>query len=195
MTKPQFEYIVDLIKDHSMFRTTGRKRQVLVSVQLKIALHRLIHDGFLSSFNTLDRLLGVSVGSVIRYTTWCTSALCAYIIEFIKWPIEDEKVVIKEHLDRIFSDVIGVVHDTMIPDFRAPAFGRDSFATRKSGVSEPSGVSIAGREVGTSIKSTIKVFGAITASGVFVVHLLLVRPAPACEAFCSCNLMDDSCEV
>ena len=77
--------------------------------------------------------MGVSVGSVIRYTRRCASALCAHITTYIKWPTEEEKIGVKARLGRgNLRDVIGAVDGTMIEVYRAPSFGRDSFATRKS---------------------------------------------------------------
>jgi len=133
MTKPQFDFIVNLIKKHSVFQRTWRKPQAPVEVQLKVALHRFTHDGSLSSFAAVGRQLGVSVGSVVHYTRRVASALCAHITTYIKWPTSKEKEDIKKYLGKgNFKDVIGAVDGTMIPVHRAPSFGRDSFATRKS---------------------------------------------------------------
>ncbi|KAF9309011.1 hypothetical protein BG006_005207, partial [Podila minutissima] len=123
MTKPQFDFVVNLIKNHSVFQKRWRKPQAPVEVQLKVALHRLTHDGSLSSLTAVGRQLGVSIGSVVRYTRRVSSALCAHVTNYIKWPTAEEKNTIKKHLGKgNFNDVIGAVDGTMIPVFRAPAF-------------------------------------------------------------------------
>ncbi|KAF9538544.1 hypothetical protein EC957_006466 [Mortierella hygrophila] len=105
MTKPQFDFVLNLIKDHPGFATRWKKPQQRVEVQLKVALHRFTHDGSLSSFNALGRQMGVSVGSVIRYTRRCASALCAHIITYIKWPTEEEKIGVKARLGKENSEM------------------------------------------------------------------------------------------
>jgi hypothetical protein len=133
MTKPQFDFIVNLIQEHPVFETRWKKPQALVDVQLKVALHRLTHNGTLTSFSAIGRQLGVPVGSVVRYTRRVANALCAHITRYIKWPTPEEKVVVKQSLGKgNFRDVVGVVDGTMIEIYRAPEFGRDTFATRKS---------------------------------------------------------------
>ncbi|KAI9241341.1 MAG: hypothetical protein BYD32DRAFT_433238 [Podila humilis] len=83
MTKPQFDFIVNLIKNHSVFEKRWRKPQAHVEIQLK--------------------------------------------------PTLEEKEVIKKQLGKgNLNNVIGAVDDATIPIHRAPAFGRDSFATRRS---------------------------------------------------------------
>ncbi|KAG0352821.1 hypothetical protein BGX24_007452, partial [Mortierella sp. AD032] len=59
-------------------------------------------------------------------------ALCSYITAYIKWPTDEEKIGVKARLGKgNIRDVIGAVDGTMIEVYRAPSFGRDSFATRK----------------------------------------------------------------
>ncbi|KAK3830064.1 MAG: hypothetical protein JOS17DRAFT_677742, partial [Linnemannia elongata] len=134
MNETQFDCIVNLIKDASVFKSRGRKPQKPVADQLKVALHRFCHDGSLSSLNAVGRQLGVSVGSVVRYTRRCASALCSLKKDVVRWTTtEQEKSRIKRHLGKgRFSDAIGAVDGTMIPIFRAPTLSRDTFATRKS---------------------------------------------------------------
>ncbi|KAF9079618.1 hypothetical protein BGX23_003597, partial [Mortierella sp. AD031] len=55
MNRDQFDFIVDLIKDHSVFARRGKKPQRPVAIQLKVALHRLAHDGSLSSLAAVGR--------------------------------------------------------------------------------------------------------------------------------------------
>ena len=132
MTPRQFDLIVSLIKDHTVFARRGKKPQRIVETQLKIALHRFAHDGSLSSNTALARNLGVSIGSVVRYTRRCASALCSLITTHIRWPTEEEKVQIKADFGKgVFTDIIGAVDGTLIPVFRAPELDKDYFATRK----------------------------------------------------------------
>lgn len=132
MTKEQFDFIVDLIKDHSTFARRGKKPQKSVEIQLKVALHRLAHNGTLTSRVSLSGSMDVSVGSVGRYTRKVTNALCAHVTEYIKWPSPEEKVVIKRTLGKgRFPDLIGAVDGTMIPIYQAPSRNRDALATQK----------------------------------------------------------------
>ena len=61
MTKQQFDFIIDLIKDHPVFVRHGKKPQRDVVIQLKVALHRLAHDGSLSSLTAISTLTPLGV--------------------------------------------------------------------------------------------------------------------------------------
>jgi len=56
MTPQQFEYVLKKIEGHHVFRTKGNGPQADVRVQLKVALHRLGHDGSLASFTAIGRV-------------------------------------------------------------------------------------------------------------------------------------------
>lgn len=136
MNKAQFHFIVELIKDATVFKSRGKKPQKPVMDQLKVALHRFCHDGSLSSRAAVGRQLGISVGSVGRFTRRCASALCSLKDAYVKWPSEREKIKVKQRLGKgRFRHAIGAVDGTMIPLFRAPTFDRNTFATRKSNFS------------------------------------------------------------
>lgn len=133
MPKEQFDFIVNLIKDHEVFARRGRKPQAPVERQLKVALYRLTHYGDLASYANISRTLSVSVGSVNRYVKRCVVAICAHITTYIRWPTQEEKEVIKQQPGKgNFPDIIGAVDGTTIPLVRAPLINKDKMATRKS---------------------------------------------------------------
>src|SRR5690554_4197694 len=134
VTPQQFEYLVEMIKNHPIFLSHGRRRQEEVAIQLKVALHRLGHDGSLSSYSAIGRVLAVSTGSVKKYTGRCVIALCSMFKDVVKWPGPHDKTNIKRHFKETsgFSDAIGIIDGTMIPMLRAPSEDRNSWATRKS---------------------------------------------------------------
>ncbi|KAF9410369.1 hypothetical protein BGZ76_005527, partial [Entomortierella beljakovae] len=86
VTPLQFNFIVEVIQDHPVFLRRGRKPQREVATQLKVALHRLAHDGSHSSYSAYRRILDVSVGSIVTYTRRCVDALCDNIERFVTWP-------------------------------------------------------------------------------------------------------------
>ncbi|KAI7828976.1 hypothetical protein BC939DRAFT_500424 [Gamsiella multidivaricata] len=93
----QFDFVLKIIRDHQVFRYQGKRRQADVAIQLKVALHRLGHDGPLSCFEAIGRTLGTSVGSAKKYTERCIDALCDNITKFVKWPNAEDKDKIKQH--------------------------------------------------------------------------------------------------
>lgn len=68
MNKEAFDFILNLIKGHTTFARQGKKPQKSVEIQLKVALHRLAHNGTMTSNKYLSRLLDVGTGCVGRYT-------------------------------------------------------------------------------------------------------------------------------
>ncbi len=134
MTPQQFEYVLSKIESHSVFRSKGRGPQRDPRIQLKVALHRLGHDGSLASNTAIARVLDVSAGSVQKYTQRCVIALCSLVTEVIKWPTPAEKSATKRLYGEIFGfhDVIGHVDGTLIPIYRAPSEDRNSWATGRS---------------------------------------------------------------
>lgn len=134
MSYEQFNYIVNIIKDSPVFQKTGRKNQKPVSIQLKVALHRLCHDGSLSSYKAIARIMGITEGTAFMYTRRCIDALCGHIERFTAWPSEAKKREILEYFEeeKGLLHVLGAIDGTLIPLYRAPTLDRHSWATRKS---------------------------------------------------------------
>ncbi|KAF9340077.1 hypothetical protein BGX26_009112, partial [Mortierella sp. AD094] len=68
MSVEQFNHIVGIIQNDPVFHSRGRKSQREVAIQLKVALHRLCHDGSLSSYKAIARVMAVTEGAAIKYT-------------------------------------------------------------------------------------------------------------------------------
>lgn len=131
MTPRQFNFIIEVIKDHPVFERKGRKPQADIVVQLKVALHVLAHDGSHASDSALARILAVSVGSMENYYKRCVIALCSKITMFLRWPDREKKAKIKEAFGKKgFPDVIGAIDGTTLPFYRAPSLDKDSWITR-----------------------------------------------------------------
>lgn len=137
VTPRQFEYILHLIADHPVFLSDGPTPSADPAIQLKIALHRLGHNGTLASFRSLSRTLHCSYGSVTRYTRNCVIVLNDLQYRFLQWPNNRRKSEIKSRFGANFHfrDCIGCVDGTMIDFDRAPAVDRNAWATRKSSFS------------------------------------------------------------
>jgi hypothetical protein len=132
ITPAQFNFIVEMIQGHDVFLSRGSKPQADVVVQLKVALHRLGHDGSLSSYRALSLPLATSVGSVVRYTASCVEAIYSLHSHFVRWPSAAEKRTIKDQFgSKFFKDAIGAVDGTMVDLYKAPPLDRDAFSTRK----------------------------------------------------------------
>ncbi|KAF9984637.1 hypothetical protein BGZ80_008213, partial [Entomortierella chlamydospora] len=56
VTPRQFNFIVEVIQGHPVFLSRGRKPQAEVATQLKVALHRLAHNGSHASYESLARI-------------------------------------------------------------------------------------------------------------------------------------------
>ena len=50
MNSKNFEFVIDLIKDYSIFHNQSISLQVLIKEQLKVALYKLAHNGSASNF-------------------------------------------------------------------------------------------------------------------------------------------------
>ncbi|ORZ28944.1 hypothetical protein BCR41DRAFT_418035 [Lobosporangium transversale] len=132
MTKEQMDVVVDLIKDHPCFQSTGYRVQPSVRIQLMVALQRLAHNGSLASYESIDPSMGVSVGTAHKYYQRVITALCAIANDIIKWPDANRKAEIKLAFAKAgFPDLIGIIDGTDLPHLRAPSWKRDFWATRK----------------------------------------------------------------
>ena len=132
MSPEQFDHVVTLIKDNPVFRKKGKKPQLDVPTQLKIALHRFAHYGSLATFKAIGRVMGVTPTAAVKYTERVVDALCSLMTRFIKWPDSQARARIKTHYAETgFGDVLGSIDGTMIPFSRAPSLDRNSWITRK----------------------------------------------------------------
>ncbi|KAF9202638.1 hypothetical protein BGZ59_002067, partial [Podila verticillata] len=68
LTPESFKFVRKMIEMHPVFEHKGKRRQLKVEVQLKIALMCLGYDGSLTSFDAIAGMMGVSEGSVKEYT-------------------------------------------------------------------------------------------------------------------------------
>ncbi|KAI8596198.1 hypothetical protein EDD21DRAFT_289915, partial [Dissophora ornata] len=71
----QFDFILGIIHDHPVYQYQAKRRQAAFEAQLKVALYRLGHIGFLSSFEAIGRTLGIGAGPAKTYTDSCVDAL------------------------------------------------------------------------------------------------------------------------
>jgi hypothetical protein len=140
MDQTSFNAIVRLIEGHPVFHNNSLNPQQDVSVQLYVALRRFGHYGSSCSIGETAKLIGISEGSVLKYTERVTKALLSLESEFIRWPDASKRQQISRRLNRKFQTLypgcdfpgcIGFVDGTHIPFAVRPAVDGEVFWTRK----------------------------------------------------------------
>lgn len=133
LSPESFDFVKSMIEVHPVFKHKGKRRQMSVEVQLKIALMRLGHDGSLTGFDAIAGMMGVSEGSVKEFVDRVINALCSNIELFVSWPNAEEKEIIKAAFlqKNGFPGVVGCLDGTHFELYQAPTFDKDTFYSRK----------------------------------------------------------------
>jgi hypothetical protein len=134
MNKDSFTRLVDLIKTHAIFHSTGRHKQHPVWVQLMVVLSRLGCDGNGASVGRNSRLFGVSYGSVCEFTNRVFTALLSMKDTEIYWPSAVERAEISRRFgrDHGLPGAVGVVDGTYVNMSQKPAVNGEVYFNRKS---------------------------------------------------------------
>lgn len=131
MTKAQFNTLVDLIKDHSVFIPKGNKPQMPVREQLKICLYRLGAPAMM--FNYVRAQNGVSKGHAVHCFWRCIEAIRSLATRFVLWPDVTRRREIKTWYRETFGlpQCIGAIDGIHFPYDYAPHLDPDAWNTYK----------------------------------------------------------------
>jgi hypothetical protein len=110
--------IVELIKDHEIFKGRGKKKQAPVEHQLMTLLCFLGMEGSRMSNRKGRSLFRAGKGTIGIYKDRVVKAIidCLYQ-KFIKWPDLEERRIIAERIRKDFGlpNCIGVADGTLLP--------------------------------------------------------------------------------
>ena len=133
MSRRSFGVVLNLLKDHEIFKNDARIKQERVWVQLMVVLSRLGCDGNGASIGRIAGQFGVSYGSVELYTHRVFVALVSIKNQVIYWPNEAERILISDRFNRNHGmpGTVGIIDGTPVNLMQRPHIDGEVFWTRK----------------------------------------------------------------
>ncbi|XP_065365511.1 putative nuclease HARBI1 [Calliphora vicina] len=128
----EFFYILDLIKDDEVFKTSSSTAQLPVEMQLKIVLYRLGSYGDGLSIRKVATLFGVGDGGTIQIVTdRVFKAILNLKKRFLFWPNSRERSEILYATKDEMPGCIGYIEGSEIKLAEAPVKNHELFFSRK----------------------------------------------------------------
>jgi hypothetical protein len=130
MERQQFNKLVQVLQNDTIFQNKGNKPQASVNLQLAIFLRRL---GTKDDILSICSRFGISEGTVILYVNRVIKAIRNKKSEFIQWPRNDNRAIVHAGFQAIggFQNVVGAIDGTHFILSEAPAQDPTAFFTRK----------------------------------------------------------------
>ena len=118
--KQQFNKLVQVLQDDTIFQSRGSKPQASVELQLAIFLRRL---GSKDDIVNICSRFGVSEGTIILYVNRIMKAIRNKKSVFVQWPRNDKRAAVHTGFQAIggFQNVIGAIDGTHFILNEAPA--------------------------------------------------------------------------
>ncbi|KAB5591404.1 hypothetical protein CTheo_5158 [Ceratobasidium theobromae] len=131
MSKHTFQSIIELIKGHPIFVSTGRREQRPVYYQLAVFLIRFGLLGSRAKFPAL--LTSVGEGTVFLYCNRVIRAIREFGLKCVGWPDAGRREQVKAGFQRLcgLDGIIGVLDGSLIGLDRKPAGTDASYISRK----------------------------------------------------------------
>lgn len=131
MSRQTFDWVVALLEENPIFKSTGRRPQRLVKFQLATFLVRYGMRG--ADTLSVAQQLSLGHGTVFLYCRRVIYALRCLRLRFVQWPRGDAKDEIKDFIEEEFNlpGVIGIVDGSLIPFARVPKVDSNLWYTRK----------------------------------------------------------------
>lgn len=131
VSKPCFQYILELISTDEVFISKGRRSQAPISDQLYITLFCLGTSGTITT-HTVATLFGVGDGGTVnRYINRVIKAILKLKPSVLSWPTEAERKIIQETGLNVLPGCIGFVDGTEIRLEERPLINGDRYISRK----------------------------------------------------------------
>jgi hypothetical protein len=135
MNRRTFNCLYDAIKDHTVFKSKGRKPQKPVKLQLLIALFHFGGGPHGGSRDRIARQFGVSEGSAGNYIAHVVTALLSLGKDHLQFPklhTEEHARVMQLHLALFgLPFCLGFIDRSLIPLIRRPEVDGAAYFTRK----------------------------------------------------------------
>ena len=136
MTRESFNAIVDLIKDHRVFKKESQqgRQQPPVAHQLMVLLRYLGSEGGGGCNPDLRNMFSIGRGTVELYKRRVVTALMSLREQVVFWPDEAERERISERIraQYAFPDCVGLIDGTLFPlRFKPARVDAPDFSGRK----------------------------------------------------------------
>lgn len=130
MERQQFNKLVQVLQNDTVFQNKGNKPQAPVEFQLVILLRRL---GSKDDILSICSRFGISEGTVILYINRVMKAIRNKKSEFVQWPKNNNRATVHAGFQAIggFQNVIGAIDGTHFILNEAPVQDPTAFFTRK----------------------------------------------------------------
>lgn len=133
VNRESFADLVELVKDHPVFESTGKRKQAPPEYQLLVLLKYRGTNGNGANAISLANHFGIGVGTVRDYRKRASKALLALEEQVVVWPDEAER---KEIAARIYANYgfphcVGVIDGTLLPLAFEPTEYHESYLSRK----------------------------------------------------------------
>jgi len=117
MTRDSFKALVELIKDHPVFKSKRGRKQAPVSYQLMVLLRYLATEGTGASNPSMRNLFGIGRGTAEVWKRRALTAIRSLRHRAVTWPDEGER---KEIAGRFLSEYnwphcVGLADGTLFP--------------------------------------------------------------------------------
>ena len=133
MSKPMFEELYYMLKDKKAFDFKCRRECLPIQLHLMVYLSFIGSNGNNCTALRLGRKFGIASGSVLNLIERTVSAILEYKNEVLRWPDEEERNEIAEHVyNRAgFVNCVGVIDGTHFPLEFKPTLKGEEYYTRK----------------------------------------------------------------
>jgi hypothetical protein len=117
MQRSSFAHLVELIKDHDVFKGDINRKQAPVEHQLLVLLMYLGTSASGASNARLRGFFGVGSGTIELYRNRCITAICSLRQHAITWPDELERRLISRRIrdEYHWPNTVGIADGTLFP--------------------------------------------------------------------------------
>lgn len=133
MGKLAFIRLVNLLKEHEVFKSNSRNKQKPVWIQLLVVLRRLGGNGNGNSVGRSSRLAGIGAGTVQLFTNRVFTAILSLEKQVVTWPNAEERIRISGRFDRKYGlkGCVGIIDGTPIVFSQRPHIDGETYWSRK----------------------------------------------------------------
>ncbi|KAJ6645256.1 Protein ANTAGONIST OF LIKE HETEROCHROMATIN PROTEIN 1 [Pseudolycoriella hygida] len=130
-SRQHFSIILDKIKDHPVFHGKNCEKQFSPFFQLAVVMYRLGSNGNAASIGKISGLFGIGDGGTIdRLTARVFESIIALESEYLKWPLEEERMRLIHVTWDELPHCIGYTDGTEIILEEAPSKDSESYFSR-----------------------------------------------------------------
>lgn len=130
-SRQQFNVILSLIENHTVFNGINSNKQFTVQFQLALVLYRLGSSGDGGTVGKIASLFGVGDGGTInKITSRVFKSILSIEDKFVYWPNKDERIELVVETFHELPHCIGYVDGTEIPLKERPTLDHSSYYSK-----------------------------------------------------------------